>query len=112
MRRRPRFALALLLAACVGCGEESSVSDDDPAAIVDCLEEEGLAARRVAGDEIRVGRFPGAPRVLVLPNTGAAEARALAGRAEGAEQIGPALLYVGRGTEAQLARIERCLEGL
>lgn len=116
MRRRagsaPALALAVLAIAPAGCGDEPPPSQpDEVATLVSCLEDHGLRARAETG-QIRVGTAPDAPRVVLLANSGAAEARALEGRAEGAEQIGRALLYTGGGTDAQLSRIEGCLDEL
>jgi hypothetical protein len=122
MRRRlsPVLAAALLLAL-PGCGIGSDdagggVDDSDKRAVaLECFEEEDVDAR-LEGDpgdqEIVIGDGPDAPRIQFFLTPGESEAAQFAGRGEGAEQIGPTLLFVNGGSEELLETVEGCLNGL
>jgi hypothetical protein len=49
-------------------------------------------------------------RIDFLATPGAAEARQIAGAAQGAEQIGRALVWVGRAPDGLLATVEECVD--
>jgi hypothetical protein len=112
-------ALALLLVAVAGCGSsDAGPADDDSdtrAVALECLtEEKGLDARLDGDDRIIVGGD--GPEIKFFLTSGEAEGAAFAGKAEGAEQIGAALLYVEpevrEDSEELLADVESCLADL
>jgi hypothetical protein len=114
-------ALALLLVAVAGCGSsDAGPADDDSdtrAVALECLtEEKGLDARLDGDDRIIVGEDGSGPRIKFFLTSGEAEGAAFAGKAEGAEQIGAALLYVEpevrEDSEELLADVESCLADL
>ena len=118
-RLLPVVAAAALLAL-PGCGigsDDAGGGDDTDirASAVTCLEEEGVDAR-LEGDEgseeIVIGNGAGAPRIEFFLTSGQAEAAQFEGEGEGAEQIGPALLYVNGGSDDLLEPVESCLSGL
>lgn len=107
------FALAL---ASAGCGAASKSDEDGPdpndkrAVALACIrDDEGLAARLSGEKSIQVDG-PGGPRVEFLLSGGEAEGRQFLGGAQGAEQIGSALLFVNQGSEELLNKVETCLE--
>lgn len=93
-----------------GCGapDERSRGEYDPRVpVVSCLREHGVAARRVDGVAILAERV----RIDFAVTPGQAEARQIAGQAQGAEQIGRALVWVGRARDDLLDTIEECVDG-
>jgi hypothetical protein len=113
-------ACALLVAA-AGCGSSGGAAgtggggqgpnpNDKRAVALACLrDEQGLDARLTGQKSIQVdGR--GGPRIEFSISAGEAEGRQFQGQAEGAEQIGVALLFVNQGSDALLKKIETCLE--
>jgi hypothetical protein len=119
--RRALSALALLLVALAGCGSnDAGPADDDSdtrAVALECLtEEKGLDARLEGEDRIIVGEDENGPWIKFYLTSGEAEGAAFAGKAEGAEQIGAALLYVEpevrEDSEELLADVESCLADL
>lgn len=120
--RRPAAAAAcaavLVLAACGGDDEPARPGgkgqppdpNDKRAVALDCIvNREGLQARLVGEQSIQVGA-PGGPKIDFMISAGEAEGRQFQGDAQGAEQIGSALLYVRDGTDDQLEKLEKCLE--
>ncbi|MDQ4049647.1 MAG: hypothetical protein M3131_09760 [Actinomycetota bacterium] len=113
-RARVLLACALVLGA-TGCGsadagEGGPDPNDKRAVALACMrDDEGLEARPVGEKSIQVNG-PGGPRVEFTVSTGEAEGRQFQGEAQAAEQIGPALLFVNRGTEEQLEKVETCLQ--
>jgi hypothetical protein len=118
-----RRLLLACLAACVlaglpGCGVGSDDAgggedeSDPPAAAMTCLEEEGVEARLDGDDAIVVGDGADAPRIKFFLTSGESEAAQFEGRGEGAEQIGPTLLYVNGGSDDLLETVESCLADL
>jgi hypothetical protein len=114
-------ALALLLAALAGCGSsDAGPSDDDSdarAVALECLtEEKGVDARPEGDDRIVVDEDENGPSIKFYLTSGEAEGAAFAGKAEGAEQIGAALLYVEpeirEDSEDLLEDVESCLADL
>lgn len=89
-------------------GLDQTVSFDPRDAPLRCLGKARVPAAKADGDAIAVR---GVPRIRFAPNATGAEAESLAGRAEGAEQLGRALLYVRGASEAELTVLERCLRG-
>jgi hypothetical protein len=118
-----RTTLALLAAACAllaaGCGSSPKTSGNGPdandkrAAAVDCLKnQQKLAVTLIGADSLQVGDAATGPRIKFFLTGGEAEAAQFEGRGEGAEQIGPALLFVRKGGDDQLQQIETCLDDL
>jgi hypothetical protein len=100
-------ALALLpLAACGGADDRRRGTYDPRGPVVSCLREEGLTAR--ADDPISI-RTEGV-RIDFLSTPGEAEARQISGTAQGAEQLGRALIWVGDASDRLLSRIEECVD--
>jgi hypothetical protein len=120
--KRPLILLPIvLLAALPGCGlgsDDAAPADDESdkrAVAMACLEEEGIDARlegKEGEEDIVIGEGEGAPRIKIFLTSGLSEARQFQGRGEGAEQIGPALLYVNEGEDDVLETVENCLADL
>jgi hypothetical protein len=119
--KRALPALALLLVAVAGCGSsDAGPTEDDSdarAVALECLtEEKGIDARLEGDDRIIVGEDENGPRIKFYLTSGEAEGAAFAGKAEGAEQIGAALLYVEpevrQDSEDLLHDVESCLADL
>ena len=98
-----------------GCGSESKPAaggpdpNDKRAVALACIRDEGLPARLAGEKSIEVDGT-GGPRVEFLLSSGEAEGKQFQGGAQGAEQIGSALLFVNAASEEQLKKIETCLE--
>jgi hypothetical protein len=107
-------AAAGLIAGCGGAvkpGSNHVGGPYDPRdSVVGCIHGKGLEARKTGADAIAVGAGAGSPRIVFAPTTGAAEADHVRPGAEGAEIIGDALLYVGSGSDAELGKLEDCLQ--
>jgi len=104
-------AAGALLAGCGGSIDAHSGSTDvyDPRdGRLACLVEAGLPARKAPPNAIQVGDR--GPRIVFATTAGEAEAIAVGGRAQGAEQIGRALLFVRGAPEDVLGTIEGCLD--
>jgi hypothetical protein len=100
-------ALALLpLTACAAPDERRRGTYDPREAVVSCLREEGRSARLAGGGAVVVGNV----RIEFLRTPGEAEARQIAGRAQGAEQVGRALIWVGDAPDGVLKTIEECVD--
>jgi hypothetical protein len=120
--KRPLAALPLiLLVALVGCGSnDAGPSEDDSdarAVALDCLtEDKGVDARPDGDDGIVLNDDENGPRIKFFLTSGEAEAASFEGEAEGAEQIGQALLYVEpeirADSEELLEDVESCLADL
>jgi len=113
--------LPSLLAACAlavlpaGCGSEESVTGDEPdpndkrAVALDCfVNEAGLEAELTGEQSIQV-EGPGGPRVEFFLSSGEAESLQFKGEAQGAEQVGAALVFVNDGSDEVLEDVENCL---
>jgi hypothetical protein len=77
-------------------------------ATLKCLSGSHVAAHAAGPDAIEIDGV-GAPRVDFATTPGQADAESFNAQAEAAEQIGNALLYPNRGSDALLAQIEHCL---
>jgi hypothetical protein len=104
-----------------GCGSSAGAGDpspgvdpnDDRAVALDCLKkQQKLDARFLGGHAIQVGPGDRGPRIQFYLTAGQAEADQFEGRGEGSEQIGKALLYVHGAPDAQLKKVEQCLDHL
>ena len=101
---------AALLAGCGG-GSSGPNSNDKRASALECLRsEKKLDARLVGRDSIQVGDARTGPRIKFFLTGGQAEAAQFSGNAEGSEHIGTALLFVRRGSDDALAKVEACLD--
>jgi hypothetical protein len=116
-----RPAIASVLTGCLlaltgaGCGSDEPVEGNEPdpndkrAVALDCfIEEAGLDARMVGEQSIQIDG-PSGPRVEFFVSNGEAEGQQFKGEAQDAEQVGPALLFVGDGTDEELEALENCL---
>src|SRR3954470_5222675 len=118
-----RTALALIAAAgalsAAGCGSSSATSGNGPdandkrAAALDCLKnDQKLQASPTGRDFVQVGDPATGPKIKFFLTNGEAEAAQFEGRGEGSEQIGPALLFVRKAGDAELEKVETCLDQL
>jgi hypothetical protein len=110
---------AAAIAGLPGCSIGSSdgsgdVDDSDKQAVaLQCLtEDKGIDARADGDDAISIGDPKTGPRIVFYLTSGEAEARQFEGDAEGAEQIGSALLFVRDGSDDLLGDVESCLADL
>jgi hypothetical protein len=130
-RRRglwPAVCLALTAVAVAGCGGAVRVQPTTPAGSttlasrgdidspltdvhnhVGCMKADHLAVQTVSPTRLQIGATPGGPTVVFTPTAGAAQAQQIDGNAQGAEVIGPALLYPNQGSPGELTQIEDCL---
>jgi hypothetical protein len=117
-----KSAAALGLAAALLCGCSATVKPsqgrgkvDDPRTDIrnhlQCLHSHRLPALEVGRVGIQIGPLPSGPTVQFMPTDGAAQAAQISGQPQhqGAEVIGPALLYPHSGTNDELNQIESCL---
>lgn len=117
MKGTPLTCVAACTAAVAlaGCGSSDSGSggsanpSDKQAVTLECLAEKGFAARSV-GATIEIDG-PEGPRVEFNVSGGESETRAFKGEAQGAEQIGSTLLFVGAADDRELDAIEECVIG-
>jgi hypothetical protein len=75
-----------------------------------CLLAHHLPARKTGQAGIQIGALPGGPTVQFTATPGGALERQVDGRAQGAELIGSALLYPHQASDAELTKIENCLD--
>jgi hypothetical protein len=104
-------AVAVKPAARTASGEQASRGRVDApvnrAAHVQCLRAKGLLVRQLSiADLMIAGRI----RVHFEPSPGTALGDQIKGRAQGAEVIGNALLYPGQASDAELSKVETCLD--
>jgi hypothetical protein len=97
-----------------GCGTDHGTGDgsyDPRDSRITCLTGKGLQAKKV-GDRYVYAGAPGRPplRIFFAVTPGEAEAISVSARAQGAEQLGRALLFVGNASEPLLTKIEGCLD--
>ncbi len=107
-------AAALALAGCSGAEENRGPAPtgafDPRDNAVGCLNGKGIQAVKAGTDEVRLGSGPGRPRIVFTATATEAEAENLKATTAGAEVIGDAILYVGTAGEAELDKIEKCLD--
>jgi hypothetical protein len=109
-------AACTLAAGAAGCGfgdDGGSGGGPNPndkrAVTLACMtERQGIDAQLAGEQSIQVAG-PGGPRVEFFVSSGEAEARQFEGEAQGAQQVGAALLFVNDGSERLLGQIEDCL---
>ncbi|MBV8218749.1 MAG: hypothetical protein JO325_09805 [Solirubrobacterales bacterium] len=75
-----------------------------------CMLGAHLNVHVVSPIKLQVDAAPGGPTVMFTPTAGAAQAAQIDGSAQGAEAIGPALLYPNQGSPGELTSIEDCLD--
>jgi hypothetical protein len=89
---------------------ESIASEDKRGIALQCIRDRmGIEAVAVGDKTIQVGPGNEGPRIDFFQSSLEAEGEQFEGRAEGAEQIGAALLYVREASEDQLVDLEECL---
>jgi hypothetical protein len=110
-----RIAVMGVLAALAlaGCGSDHGTGDgsyDPRDSRITCLTGKGLQAKKVGDRDVYVVGPRPPLRILFAVTPGEAEALSVSARAEGAEQLGRALLFVGNASESLLTKIEGCLD--
>lgn len=104
----------IALAGCAGAdkhrGPAQTPAYDPRDATIGCLAGAGMRATKVEPDEVRVDNPAGPVRIVFKATIGEAEAANLRPETSGAEVIGDAVLYVGKTSEDDLGKIEKCLE--
>ena len=102
-----------------GCGDGSRDipapsadidANDKRAVTLDCLRQEGFDAREAGEQSLKIDG-PGGPRIEFLLSGGESEGQQFKGEAQGAEQIGSTLLFVGNAGDDELEQIEACVIG-
>jgi hypothetical protein len=85
-------------------------ADDKRGVALTCIrDQKGIDARAVGEKQIAIGSSPSRTRIDFFQSSLEAEGEQFEGRAEGASQIGAALLYVREAPEDQLIALEECL---
>jgi hypothetical protein len=114
-----RLAVAALLPvlALAGCanadqhrGPAPKPAYDPRDSTIGCLGGAGMHAVKVEPDAISVDNPAGPVRIVFKATIGEAEAANLRPETSGAEVIGDAILYVGKTSENDLGKIEKCLQ--
>ncbi len=114
-----RLALAAIVPviALAGCasadqhrGPAQKPAYDPRDATIGCLAGAGMQSSKVEPNEVRVENPAGPVRIVFASTIGEAEADNLKPETSGAEVIGDAILYVGKTSEDDLGKIEKCLE--
>ena len=79
-----------------------------------CIRAAGLPVTKVGYETLQVGPLPSGPTIHFAPDPPAAEQEQIDAaaypQAQGAENIGAALLYVHAAPDSELATIEACLD--
>lgn len=83
---------------------------DPVAAPLRCMRRKHVHAYRDGGNVIQVAPKATGPRVVFTSTQGDAQAAQIRGQAEGAEVIGPALLYVRDSSDGLIKVMEKCLD--
>ena len=108
-------ALALAAAGCGAGGGDDAIREAGPnpndkrAVALACITREKEVPARLVGEKSIQVEGPNAPRVEFFVSSGEAEARQFQGEAQGAEQVGAALLFVNQGDDETLQKLEDCL---
>jgi hypothetical protein len=84
--------------------------NDKQAVALDCLNGKDVPVARRGDSGLQVGDPASGPRIVFYLTNGQAEGKQFAGGAQGAEQIGAALLYVRQGNDDLLQKVEDCLD--
>ena len=114
-RAAPALLACALLLGAAGCGSDGNGGggpdpNDKRAVALACIrDDQGLEAD-LSGEKAIQVNGPGGPRIEFLLSGGEAEGRQFLGGAQGAEQIGSALLFVNEADDEQLTKIETCLQ--
>ncbi|MBV9605334.1 MAG: hypothetical protein JO027_09510 [Solirubrobacterales bacterium] len=127
MRPRSVFtAMAFAALAVTGCGSvrvqpttpagssklASRGQVDSPATMknhVGCLRAAHLSVQVVSPIRLQIDSAPSGPTIVFTATPGAAQADQIDGSAQGAEVIGPALVYPNQGSDGELGAIGACL---
>lgn len=123
-RLAPTIALLAALVVVAGCGGTSTsgqgegagggvvVAFDPRDQPIGCLQGKGIQAEKDARQADRLDILPATSQAYIefAATPPEAQGRQLRNEAPGAEVIGPALLTVGDLSEADLAKVEACLE--
>jgi hypothetical protein len=107
------LACSLALAACGSKKTGDSLGsnpNDQRAQALQCMQDDGLAVRKVGNTSLQVGDRPTDPRVVFYTTPRDAEADQFEGKSPGAEQVGRALIYVNEGSDEVLEKLENCLD--
>jgi hypothetical protein len=83
--------------------------DDPRKKHIQCLQQEHIPVARVGNTWLQVGAAPSGPTVNFEPTPGAAQETQIAGRAQGAEIIGSALVYPNQAPGGLLTKVENCI---
>jgi hypothetical protein len=118
VRRLLSLALVLPALAAAGCGSSDTGGsanaganpNDKQAVALDCLNGKGVPVTERGKNGLQVGAPATGPRIEFFLTNGQAEGKQFLGDAQGAEQIGPALLYVRQGHDKLLEKVEDCLD--
>lgn len=81
----------------------------DRTTVARCLSAHGIAVEQVDPNTLQVAGGSSQPRIVFATTPGEADADSFAARAEGAEQVANAFIYVNQGSDALLAQLESCL---
>ena len=118
MRVTPALIAACAAVLVAGCGSSAKSgngpnTDDKRATALACLKNDQKVGARILGkDGLQVGDPAKATRIKFFLTNGEAEAAQFEGRGEGSEQIGPALLFVGKASDDELQKVEKCLDDI
>jgi hypothetical protein len=97
---------SLLAAGCASPDERDRGTYDPRDPVVECLRDDDVPARLAGRSAVDAEGV----RIDFLATPGEAEARQIQGRAQGAEQIGRALIWVGQAPDDLLDTIEKCVD--
>ena len=109
-----RTLIALAALGLAGCGGDDAIREAGPnpsdkrGVALACIKGAGVPAALSGEKSIQVDG-PDAPRIEFFVSSGEAEGQQFQGEAQGAEQVGAALLFVNQGDDEMLQKIEDCL---
>jgi hypothetical protein len=118
MRVTPALIVACVAMLVAGCGSSAKSgsgpnTNDKRATALDCLKNDQKIDASILGkDGLQVGAPASGTRIKFFLTNGEAEAAQFEGRGEGSEQIGPALLFVGKASDDELKKVEKCLDDI